>query len=77
MLVDDTLTIECLIERLTNYLDAKNHHDTVRDEFVAKGGYSWGYHGHSLIERMNQEAKNFADALDSYIDQRIALRLEK
>ena len=70
----DTLSAECLVQSLQNVIDAKTEHDNERDSY---DGYSWGYHGHLLIEQMRRAAREFEERLEEYIDQAIDLRLAK
>jgi hypothetical protein len=68
----EPLTIDDVLSALDSYTEAKIEHDTGRDNY---DGYSWGYWGHALIERMNKYKKEFGETLDKYIDQRIERKL--
>lgn len=76
-LVDDTLGIEVLVQKLTDYMDARREHDEAYQEFVDGGGYSWGYYGRSYVDRYETRARAFGDALESFIDARVAKALEQ
>lgn len=74
MLVGNTLDVECLIQSLTSYLDAKTAHDKARDEYQ---GYSWGYHGHNYVVACEETAADFAKRLDALIEAKLIEQLEK
>ena len=40
-------------------------------------GYSWGYHGRHVQERVEQAERALESALDEYIDERIKQALER
>lgn len=63
-----TLERQCLIESLMDAVQARTEHDKARDEFTAGGGYSWGYHGHQYVERMEKAANDFGERLDAYVE---------
>ena len=71
-LVNDTITVEALVQSLTEYVDARREHDKAFDEFT---GYSWGYHGRSLVQAYEDAAKEFQDRLSAFIDQRVEQRI--
>lgn len=66
--IRDTQEIECLIESLMRAVKSRMEHDKKRDNY---DGYSWGWHGRDLVERMEKDAEQFAEHLDSYINKRI------
>lgn len=72
-----TLDRECLIEALMDAVKARTEHDTAREEFVARGGYSWGYHGRHYVQRMEESANAFGERLDAYIEAQICRRQEE
>ncbi len=65
---DDRLDIQCLIQALSEYVEAKTAHDKA---LATYDGYSWGYHGQKEINRMHNAAVAFGYRLDDYIDARI------
>ena len=65
----DTLKIECLIEALDRYWDAKREEEEERERYE---GRSWGYFGRHLIEAKEDAAEDIQKRLDEYIDARIA-----
>lgn len=69
----DTLAIECLVQSLQNVIEAKTAHDKARDDY---DGYSWGYHGQSYVNSMENAARDFEERLENYIDQAIQRRLD-
>lgn len=68
-LVNDDLAVECLIQSLSNYLEAKLEHDSARDKYE---GHSWDYHGHRYVEAKETAAHDFGKRLAEYVDHRIA-----
>lgn len=68
----NTLEIECLGQALENYMSAKTAHDKARDSYE---GYSWGYHGHSFVQAMEDAAEDFQNRLDKYISEKVAQAL--
>lgn len=64
----NTLEIECLVQSLENVVAAKQEHDKAREEYT---GYSWGYHGHSYVKRMEDAADDFQKRLDEYIEEKV------
>ena len=73
-LVKNTLEMECLIQALQNAVAAKIEHDTAR---AAYDGYSWGYHGRSLVEAMENAAQELSERLDTLIEKKVAEALEQ
>ena len=43
-----------------------------RTAFEEYGGYSWGYHGYSLIKAADEAERRAAELLEQFIDSRIA-----
>jgi hypothetical protein len=60
----DTLKAECVLTAVTRYIDAKVEHDLARSRY---DGYSWGYHGSSYIQAMEDAAEAFEKALADLI----------
>jgi hypothetical protein len=54
------------IQRATDEREARNKYD----------GYSWGWHGAALIGEVRDAEKALTDALDTYIDGRVAKALQ-
>lgn len=73
----DTLAIECLVQALGDYVDRARECDTERNRFHEGGGTSWGYFGHSVIQRKEQAAEEFQKRLDQYIDEKIKAALSE
>jgi hypothetical protein len=73
-LVANTLEIECVVQALENYLDAKRTHDQARDRYE---GYSWGYFGRDYVDRMESNAEDFGNRLNALIESRVLLELKK
>jgi hypothetical protein len=65
----DTLKIECLIEALDRYWDAKREEEEARAQYE---GRSWGYFGRSYVDAKESAAEEIQKRLDEYIDGRIA-----
>jgi hypothetical protein len=63
-----------LTETMGEVLRAKHEHDVARDGY---DGGSWGYHGHNFIMAVDRAEREFARALDEYVDGRIAAALAK
>lgn len=64
----NTLEIECLVQAFQNAVEAKVEHDKARDEYT---GYSWGYHGHSYVQAMENAADDLGKRLDELIEKRV------
>lgn len=62
----DTLKIECLLEALENYMEARHEHDKARDEYT---GYSWGYYGRDYIEKKEKAAEVFQEKLEEIVKE--------
>jgi len=73
----NTLELECLIEALTAYVDAKKDHDQARNRHAENGGYSWGHYGQSEIERVERCAGDLGQRLNALIDARVTTRLKE
>ena len=71
-LVRDTLEIECVVQALQNYLEAKQAHDEARNQY---DGYSWGYYGRHYVERMEEHADDFGARLNALIESRVVAKL--
>ena len=67
-LPDDRMDMQCLLQAMENYVNAKRKHDRARDNYT---GYSWGYHGSDYINAMNEAAVDYGEYLDRYIEARI------
>jgi hypothetical protein len=65
----DTLKIECLIEAMDRYWDAKREEEEARANYH---GPSWGYFGRSYVDAKESAAEEIQKRLDEYIDARIA-----
>lgn len=70
-LVGDTLSIEVLIQSLSEYMEARQEHDRARDEYSEAGGHSWGYHGYSYVKAYEGAAERFKNDLMKVIDERV------
>lgn len=73
----NTLDIECLVQSLEKVIRLRREHDEARDEYMQRGGYSWGYYGRGLVAAMEESAEDFQKRLDAYIDARIQAALPK
>jgi len=58
-----------LIKALTRLLEAKQHHDSERKLCQE----DWSYFGYREIEQLEDAEKEFADALNKVIDERVAI----
>ena len=56
----DTLKIECFLQAIEEYFDAKRECDKARDEY---DGRSWGYYGSHLIDSVAEKAAEVEDSL--------------
>lgn len=56
----DTLKIECFIESLVDYMQIKKERDEARTNYI---GYSWGWHGQPLEDRLAKAAAEVEDRL--------------
>ena len=54
--------------------NARSEEQRARESY--EGG-SWGYHGYSLIYSAQKAEERLQDALERFIDKRIALKLEE
>jgi hypothetical protein len=63
--------MECFMQALSEYLEAKAEHDKKYADFVESGGTSWGYFGHRCIERVEECAAEIDTRLTEVIDARI------
>jgi hypothetical protein len=70
----DTLKIECLIEALDRYWDAKQEEEDARARY---GGPSWGYFGRSYVDAKDRAAEEIQKRLDEYVDARISAALTR
>jgi hypothetical protein len=71
----NTLDVECLIQSLGEYIEARNQHEKEYNEY---DGMSWGYHGggeYGPIARLERCAEDFASRLNAYVDSRIEAKL--
>lgn len=71
----DPILIQCLIQSLQNAVEAKSEHDKAREEFSSSGGYSWGYHGRSYIQAVEDTSRDFGERLEQLIDARVQAAL--
>ena len=69
LLPDDTLKYEYLIHALQEAIEAKVEHDKARDAY---DGYSWGYFGHSYVEKMEDKARIFGREIDKLITEKLS-----
>jgi len=63
-----SVDIEDLMRSLTTYIQVSQDERIARDKY---DGYSWGYHGSSLLAECHEAAKVFEGRLNDYIDGRI------
>lgn len=68
MLVNDTSKIECLLQSLQEYIDAKNDLAKAQGDF---DGHSFEYWGWREIKRVEDCAKDFQDRLNEIITAKV------
>ena len=65
---EDPFQLQVLLDAFAEYAEAKREHDRERESYQ---GYSWGYHGHSYVENMENRARECMMKLNEYIDSRV------
>jgi len=65
---EDTLNIECLMQAINEYADAKSERDKARDEY---DGYSWGYHGSHFEDSVAKKAAEVKNQLRATVREMI------
>ena len=68
MLHESSFDIQCLLDAIDQYIDAKNDHDKERDK---SSGSSWGYFGHREIQRKEDAALQVKKYFNKCVDVRV------
>ena len=69
-----TLDIDCLMEAMSNYHDAK---EAERRAYNAYQGYSWGYYGSDYIEAVARAAEAVREHLTAVIQDAVRTEIRE
>lgn len=64
----NTLDIDCLMEAMSNYHDAK---EAERRAYNAYDGWSWGYHGSEYVDAVARAAEAVRERLATVIQNTV------